>query len=280
MNSSSSSNDLGREGNTLLSPKKQSPIAKRWTFTLNNWTEEEYSSIVLTFRRKAKVWIMGDEIAPTTGTPHIQGYVEFLTKIRPISLDLTKRIHWGDKHGKPAKGTREENYRYCLKEWKMLSQEGGDECLPEEEFDVMTELYTWQQNCLDLYLSKPDKRNIQWFWSKEGCTGKTEMVRYLYHHYKVPFSYGGSCNDIMNLAYNNIKGCKAFIFCLTRSQKNHVSYKALEQLKDGLISNNKYETGCFAMPSRPHVFVFANMPPDEDLEEEFMTIDRFVLHQI
>jgi len=105
------------------------------------------------------------------------------------------------------------------------------------------------------------------------------MVRYLAVKFNVPFSYGGSVSDIMNLAFNNIKGAKCFVFCLTRVKQNKISYDALEQLKDGLISNNKYETGCFVI-NRPHVFVFANKPPDNDEEEDYMSSDRLCVHEI
>jgi len=46
--SSNSSNSSG-EGNSISSPpliKKQIAPSKRWIFVLNNWTDDEYSSIV------------------------------------------------------------------------------------------------------------------------------------------------------------------------------------------------------------------------------------------
>ncbi len=62
------------------------------------------------------LWIVGTEIGEG-GTPHLQGYVEFPTKVRPIGYKgFPKEIHWGDKDGKPARGTREENINYCSKD--------------------------------------------------------------------------------------------------------------------------------------------------------------------
>jgi hypothetical protein len=267
MSSSNSSRRIDEEGNTITSSPCQISPAKRWCFTLNNYLEEEHSSIVLQFQSVANLWVIGDETGENN-TPHLQGYVEFKKKVRPLGMFETKRIHW-----EKCKGTREQNVEYCTKQ-KVLSSHG----LPEK-LETIIEFYPWQAECLSIFNTEPDHRSIHWFYSKQGCTGKTEMVRYFNIKYNIPFSYGGTCSDIMNLAFNNIKSCKAFIFCLTRSKKNHVSYNALEQLKDGLISNNKYETGCFTI-KRPHVFVFANEPPEEDEEELYMSKDRFVLHQI
>lgn len=279
-----SSTEFQEEGNTNSSScprKKQVSPALRWVFVLNNYTEQDISSIVPVLTKNCIFACFHKEIGDISNTPHLQGYIEFHKKCkqRPMSLGLTKRIHWGDKDGKCCNGDRESNVHYISKQCdydpqKIFWRHGFPEII-----EVMETLYPWQQACLDIYLQEPSKREIHWFWSKEGNTGKTEMVRFLQVKYGVPFSYGGAVGDIMNLAFNNMKGCKAFVFCLTRSKKNKISYDALEQLKDGLISNNKFETGCFAI-NRPHVFVFANEPPEEDEDEHFLTNDRLVLHSI
>lgn len=85
------SDGSGEGGNTTFpSPRRIAP-AIRWCFTLNNYTEEEYGSMVLVFKEKCKMCIIGDEKGDS-GTPHLQGYVEFKTKCRPLNLfDLNRR---------------------------------------------------------------------------------------------------------------------------------------------------------------------------------------------
>jgi len=52
--------------------------SKSWCWTLNNYTEEEVKFIqesVNNPKLGIQFIIFGKEIAPTTGTPHLQGYL-------------------------------------------------------------------------------------------------------------------------------------------------------------------------------------------------------------
>lgn len=60
------------------------PRLRRYLWTLNNYTQEEVEHLLHlggTLEAPLRFLIWGEEVAPTTGTPHLQGYVEFLTKI-------------------------------------------------------------------------------------------------------------------------------------------------------------------------------------------------------
>ncbi len=52
---------------------------RRWIFTLNNYTEIELGGL-----QSEEIYfsfiLFGKEIAPTTGTPHLQGYFELPKK--------------------------------------------------------------------------------------------------------------------------------------------------------------------------------------------------------
>jgi len=112
-----SSNSSKGEGNTKTSPSLKKPQispAKRWCFTLNNFTKDDVNDISSKFKSACKVAIIGYEKGEE-GTPHLQGYCEFQNKIRPVSLGLTTRIHW-----EKCKGNRQDNIDYCRKE--------GNEC--------------------------------------------------------------------------------------------------------------------------------------------------------
>lgn len=45
-----------------------------WCFTLNNYTDEEIRRLE---SLECERLVVGKEVAPTTGTPHLQGYIRF-----------------------------------------------------------------------------------------------------------------------------------------------------------------------------------------------------------
>jgi len=96
-----------------MAPASQSR-AKRWVFTLNNWTQDELQSILDVGRESASYLVVGREHAPTTGTPHLQCYIEWNAAIRWTTCKnrLPGRISNLDV----AKGTAQQNRTYCSKE--------------------------------------------------------------------------------------------------------------------------------------------------------------------
>ena len=86
----------------------------------------------------------------------------------------------------------------------------------------------------------------------------------MYVKHKILFCDGGKKPDLINLAFNNdMNECKCVIWDIPRSAKGSISYSTLEAFKNGLICNTKYETGVKAF-NPPHIFVFANFPPDDE----------------
>lgn len=98
-----------------MSSARREPMRIRWCFTWNNYENNQQE--LERFRTwvqgpDTKMVIIGEETAPTTGTKHLQGYLE-LTKQRRITelKKLSQQIHW-----EGANGTRTQNYEYCSKE--------------------------------------------------------------------------------------------------------------------------------------------------------------------
>ncbi len=78
---------------------------KSWKFTLNNWTPEDRKFFEL---MDANIVVFSEEIAPDTGTPHLQGHITFKRSYRLSALKkLHARVHW-----EPAKCN---DYNYELK---------------------------------------------------------------------------------------------------------------------------------------------------------------------
>lgn len=85
--------------------------AKRWCFTLNNYSEDEYHSIRANLESKANFAVIGKEVGES-GTPHLQGYCSLQSKIRLTGL---KKILCSRVHAEVARGTDKQNLIYCSK---------------------------------------------------------------------------------------------------------------------------------------------------------------------
>lgn len=79
-----------------------------WVFTLNNYTVSEEAALVAV---ECTYLVFGHEVAPDTGTLHLQGYLVFKNRVRLKTCKLINaRAHW-----LPAKGDSEKNFTYCTK---------------------------------------------------------------------------------------------------------------------------------------------------------------------
>lgn len=94
-------------------------------FTLNNWTADDAKDI--RSMKGVTYGVFGEEVAPGTGTPHLQGYLEFKTAKYFTTLHKLcgGRIHWEER-----KGTAKQASDYCKKEgkvieWGMMSKQGA-----------------------------------------------------------------------------------------------------------------------------------------------------------
>lgn len=93
----------------VVTSKMVNPRSRAWVFTCNNYTAED--------EMKLQLWdvqyiVYGREIAPTTGTPHLQGY--FYSKNQIFLNTLIKKFP--GYHFDVARGTPEQNRAYCIKE--------------------------------------------------------------------------------------------------------------------------------------------------------------------
>jgi hypothetical protein len=82
---------------------------RRYCFTLNNYTEQDIQQCK---DFKCTYMIFGKEIAPTTGTPHLQGYFE--TKEAMTMSAVCKKIKRISL--REAKGNADSNDDYCGKD--------------------------------------------------------------------------------------------------------------------------------------------------------------------
>jgi len=238
------------EGNTETSVIRQSS-KKDWVFTLNNYTTEEVESLGKLFGSIGS-YIYGFEVGDE-GTPHLQGFIKLHTKMRLNEMkDINKRIHWEVK-GKFS--TMKQAEDYCKKEGNWVSNY-------LEELKLIAPR-DWQLDVLKIIEAPADERKIYWFWETVGNVGKSSLCKYICAKHKGIYIDEGKKCDIINIIFNcDITSKSVIVIDIPRSNGNKISYKAIEQIKNGMICNTKYETGMKLFNS-PHVLIFANEAPDE-----------------
>lgn len=247
---------------------------KKYVFTLNNYKNEEVEDLKVWCAKVPKFYIFGFEVGEQ-GTPHIQGYIELLVKKRYTTIQ--NECLWAKRaHFETAKGNRDSNITYCSKDNNFITN------LPiKKPLKVIQELLPWQEKMENTLINCTNDRAVHWIYDPETGTGKTQFMKYMCNKYKAIFSYGGKKNDVINLVYNNKKYFeyepKNIVFFNLAKDINpdHISYQSMEQIKDGCISNNKFEAGCFLCNS-PTICVLSNILPNTDA----MGRGRFILYTI
>lgn len=158
-----------------------------WIFVLNNYTEDD---VVEVNKIKCEYLVYGREVAPTTGTPHLQGYVYFqnaksfsaVRKMFPNRIHIEKQI-----------ASIEDASNYCKKEGKFTEigtkpQQGKRNDLQNikslvEQGKSMTDILETATNLQSVRVAevllkyKEQKRNwkpeVIWIYGRSGA-GKTK----------------------------------------------------------------------------------------------------------
>jgi hypothetical protein len=201
--------------------------------------------------------------------------------VRPIGYKgAPKQIHWGDDKGKHARGTQEQNVRYCTKQGK--GYEGNlrpkiDMTITEEDLLTREDMFNWNRDLEDMVggtLPGQKSREIYWYWSEAGCMQKTETARRLVYLWDACVIQGGR-RHVLATAYK----CMApiYILLVPRTDEGFVSYASIELLKDNLyMSAFGTEATGPANRKKPWVIVMANFPPNEAT----LSSDRWMIQQV
>jgi len=201
-------------------------------------------------------------LAPSTGTPHIQGYIALK---EPKERYTWSSLHWPPKiHWDVARASKHKNRNYCFKDGEFITN------IPEEKRRVIKPVTLWKQWHFDLekrLRQEPNDRSIYWVWSEAGKTGKTSFVKHMLDTGNTVVINKGKYSDMMNQMFNipydptDAVYPDTVLVDIPRSMRR-ISYAALEAIKSGIITNSKYETGTKRIPD-VHIVVFANFPPDK-----------------
>lgn len=112
----------------LMTTNTQSKV---YCFTLNNYTEDEFQSICGLYDGGGVQYLIVGRERGDSGTPHLQGFIRWATKKR---FNAARDAISGRAHLSTAKGTDEQNQKYCSKdgdfrEWGTpVDRRGGSGC--------------------------------------------------------------------------------------------------------------------------------------------------------
>ncbi len=266
MTSNSSNSSRGKSGNT-----KQISPSKHWCFTLNNYTNENIEFICS--NSSIEQYIFQEETGDK-GTPHLQGYIKFKSKVRPLSIFKSTSFHW--------EKTRDikRSIAYCQKEdtrtGKVFSK--GIKIIKPLKCIKTEQLYDWQKSIVALVQDEPNDRHIHWYWETVGNVGKSAMVRYLCIKHDAIIVSGKSADikyQIKMYVDKHNTGPDIIIYDIPRTAENYVNYGALEEVKNGLFASNKYESSMIII-NPPHFLCFANFEPMYNC----VSLNRWKIHNL
>lgn len=258
-------------GNTILHPKP-SGKTRKYCFTINNYESKIITELMEQWN--TDLYIMGEEVG-ASGTPHIQGYVEFKN---PRSFKSIKNL-MPTAHIEKAKGSRKNNFIYCSKDGKYHTNI-KDIIIPKKVKDPLEgrELKPFQREVMEIIEEEPDDRIIYWYWETTGNVGKSTICKHLCMTRNC-LILNGKQNDMFNaiLQWKDSKGDfpEIIIVDIPRSTIDYVSWGAIEKIKDGLFYSGKYEGGMVIM-NPPHLICMANSEPDMTK----LSLDRWRIREI
>ncbi len=263
-----------QRGNTN-GPVTRAPPAVHWLFTFNNYSNEELKTFINEAVLVKAQYLFQEELG-TEGTPHLQGYVRFRPKKRPMSVFSSRRIHW------EVCRDHKDVITYVTKEDTRV---GGIYSnfwvyIPPLFLIKEADMYPWQKQVITLIgpptqnsmiplyepidLGRtPEDRLVYWFWDTLGNVGKTALSRFICHYYGA-IIVSGKAND---MKYGIVKYFEdegrypSIIICdIPRESARYINYAAIENIKDGCFFVGKYESRMVLMNS-PTIIMLANFHP-------------------
>lgn len=269
----SENNENGSSGsNGVSNIKKRYTPLMYWFLTWNNYTEEDLERVVPLFRELTSMCRCQEEYG-VEGTFHLQGVFKFKQKIRGDTL--YKKFgggHW-EKSNCPSAN------EYCMKE----SFPGARQWIwPNLPLPVkQAKLWKLWQTELErkLTTTDPDDREIMWYWSKSGRTGKSTFVKYMIQTYKEIIQVGNTLKgaDLITLIDNYTR--ILLIDLPAETDVRDVSFFHIEMIKNGLITDGKLKKKAETLVfNPPHIVIFANQ--SNDLVKHKLKVDRWTVERL
>lgn len=289
------------------------PQSTNWTFTLNNYTDEDIERIK-NLGDSVRYVIAGKEVGDS-GTPHLQGFVQFATRKRmqfvkdtigrnphcevarnvPAAIEYCKKDGDYFEVGGAPKGagsrTDLDEFKEAVKsgvfDLKRLREEHSDvfarhprfcidyitDNLPKKELPAHP-LKPWQQEMNTILNRPPDDRSIYFIVDTVGNGGKTWFAHYYSQlHDNVQVLQPGKKADMAYALDCTIR--VLFIDAPRSKQGEFIMYDFLEDVKNGYVFSGKYESRVKQL-GKCHVVVMMNEDPDMHK----LSADRYVIKRL
>lgn len=224
-----------------------------WFLTINNYSPEDEANID---NIGADKYIWQEEVG-NSGTPHLQVFLYF---INPVDFNTVKR--WFPAAHIEKAQSNSESIKYCSKESTRIRGPFIKNIELPKTICIIQEFKEWQKKILDLIDTEPDYRTIYWYYDEVGNTGKTSLCKYICSTRQDAIYVNGSAKD-MKYAITCMKiKPRVILIDYARDQESHISWQGIEEIKNGIFFNSKYESSMVIYNS-PHVICFANFKPQE-----------------
>lgn len=226
---------IGEDGLEIIDKKtgkkKTGSKYRYFLFTYNNYHKINYQKLILDKLRDICTWaLINYEIAPTTGTKHLQGAICLSDPIRltalysifPVGLwarnawHVPRIINYCRKQE-----TRDPEHDTIIMgavpDPQKITEKGfaKPEKIKLEEIKTIETLRKWQEQVKALCIGKEatDRDPIYWVYSSKGNVGKTSLLRYFSKHYEKNIIYIRDAGDdhIFNHLFNSYKIGRAHV---------------------------------------------------------------------
>lgn len=252
------------------------PRSRSWEFTWKH-KDDTLDTLISRLDLECEKYLFSLEKGKS-GYLHYQGTILFKNA---RYREAVKKLFDKTVHLEPTRAKKGENLTYCAKpETHVAGPWTKGYKVPKEVKDPLEGKvpYTWQKKVLEVIRDEPDDRKIYWFWEPEGNTGKSALCKHLCLKEEA-LCLDGKVGDIKYGIARWIEekgeGPRILVLDFARTREGTISYQGLEDIKNGCFYSTKYESG-MVMYNTPHVFCFANFPP----EEHKMSKDRWVVERV
>ncbi|ADD62457.1 replication-association protein [Human associated cyclovirus 1] len=160
---------------------------RRFCFTWNNYTELNYALCQEFIKKYCKYGIVGKELAPTTNTPHLQGFCNLQ---KPMRFSTIKKRLDNGIHIEKSMGSDTQNQTYCSKSGEFF--EAGDPQCQGKRNDLQSVVDTIQagNGSLSSIANEHPTAYIRYFRGIQEYIKTVRPIPPRYHKTEVRYYHG------------------------------------------------------------------------------------------